>query len=182
MPEDDDLVLNVGDQTASLADIAGINMDDIEEVRRFVFPRMIARWKIVESKLTVMKQKDTKVAVANWQFECMEPLAFANAEDESRAESFVGKKHMEGIKFIDTDPKETLGRIKAFMSDTGFKGAGVLQELLQQFVDLEFIGRISVNADANDPDKKYNNFQLQFGDWKVAAIKEDGTPAKDMKL
>lgn len=182
MAEDDDLVLNVGDQTASLADIAGIAMDEIEEVRRFVFPRMIARWKIGKAELVVMKQKDTKVAVANFHFECMEPVAFADAADETRAESFVGKKHIEGIKFIDADPKDTLGRIKAFMVDTGFKGSGTLQELLQQFADTEFIGRISVNPDPNDPDKKYNNFQLQFGDWKVAAVGDDGKAKKEMKL
>lgn len=170
---EDDLVLNVGDQDVSLADLAGIPMDDVEEVRRFTFPRMVARWKVLKAELCALTQKDKKVAAVNFQFECKEPMAFANTEDESRSESIIGKKHMEAIKFIDADPKDTVGRIKAFMVDCGFKGSGSLQELLNEFADIEFVGKISVNPDPNDPDRKYNNLQLQFGDWKVTPVGSD---------
>ncbi len=173
MSDEDDLVLNVGGESVTLAQIAGVNMDDVEEVRRFLFPTMVARWEVDKAELGVIRQSGKNVVAVKFQFKCKEPIAFGKPEDESKADSLIGKLTGEPIKFIDIEAADTFGRIKAFMADCGFKGSGSLTELLNGFVGTEFIGKVALTPDPNDTDKHYNNMYLQFGDWRVAPIGSD---------
>ncbi|KKM82146.1 hypothetical protein LCGC14_1322560 [marine sediment metagenome] len=170
MPElDDGVLLNIGDAQVSLAQLAGIPMDDVEEVRRFVFPAMIARWRVEGAKLTIFGAGDKKEAAVQMEFKCREPLKFVDQTDESKADKLVGKKHSEAFLFRG-DPMETIGRVKAFMSDCGFRGTGQLQELLNGFQGYEFKGKLTITSSANDPDRKFNNLGLNFGEWKVSPV------------
>jgi len=161
---DTDLMLDVGGEQVSLADIAGVNMDDVAEVRGSTFPAGAFKFAVDTAKLAVMgKDKDAKAGI-QFKFKCTDVLSLVDTSKD--ADAIIGKFHVETC-FL-TDPMEGLGRAKAFMADTGYKGAGSLQQVLEGFAGHEFKSVITNRPDKNDKDIIYANIGLNIGRWKVA--------------
>lgn len=157
-------MLEIDGQQVSLADIAGINMDDVAEVRSTVTAAGAMQFKVKEMKLdTVDTQKGTK-AVVNVALEITNVITLL--DDTLNAEDIIGKTHNE--TFWITNPVDDIGRVKAFMTDSGFQGSGTLQELMEGFTDHEFLGVIKHKRDKNDADKIYAN--LDRGKGKVQPL------------
>ncbi len=161
---DEDLMLEVGGEQVSLAQLAGVNMDDVAEVRGSTFAAGAFKFAVDIAKLAVMGKGNDAKAGVQFKFKCTDVLSLVDASKD--AETIIGKFHTETC-FL-TDPMEGLGRTKAFMADTGFKGSGSLQTLLEGFVGHEFKCVITNNADKNDKDIIYANIGLNIGRWKVA--------------
>ncbi len=162
--EDDDLMLNVGGESVSLADIAGVNMDDVAEVRGTTFPGGTFKFVTEEAKLTVVGPKDDRKPGIQFAFKCTD--VFSLTDSAKDADSVIGKKHNE-ICFL-TDPLEGLGKAKAFMADVGYSGKGKLDVMLEGFKGHEFKAQIKQRVDKNDKDVIYANIGLNIGRWKVA--------------
>lgn len=163
---DQDMMLDVAGQQVSLADIAGINMDDVAEVRGSTFPAGAFKLVVDYAKLAVMGRDDDKKAGIQFKFKCSDVLSLIDTSKD--ADTIIGKFHVETC-FL-KDPMEGLGRTKAFMADAGFKGTGSLQELLAAFVGHEFKCVITNSPDRNDKDIIYANIGLNIGRWKVAPV------------
>ena len=166
MSEQDDLMLDVGGEQVSLADIAGVNMDDVAEVRGTTFPAGAFKFVVEEAKLAVVGQAEKKKAGIQFKFKCSDVMTLVDSNKV--AEDVIGKFHVETC-FL-TDPMEGLGRAKAFMADTGYKGSGTLQQLLEGFAGHEFKSVITNRPDKNDKDLIYANIGLNIGRWKVAGV------------
>ncbi len=169
MSDEQDLLLEIGGESVSLADIAGIDMDNIAEVRTSLFPAGGFKLKVEIAKLDIFGSGQDKKAAVSFKFKCIDVLALADTA--LSANDVIDKFHQEPIML--TDPVEGLGRTKAFMADTGFKGSGKLHELLAGFVGTEFNTRITHRPDKNDKSRIYSNIGLNIGNWKVvpAAVK-----------
>ncbi len=148
----EEIMLDIDGEQHSLADIAGLDTSEIEEVRGFIFPKGLFTWKVVESELNVRQAKGIDTAVIAHKLECVDCIAIA--EDLDAAE-IVGKNYVE--TFWLGDIKEGLGQNKAFMVDSGFTGSGVLQELLNAFAGHEFNAKVKLKPDANDKSIIYAN-------------------------
>lgn len=166
---EDDLMLEVGGQSVSLAEIGNVDMDGVAEVRGVTFPAGAFQLAVETAKLGIVGSgKDRKPAVM-FEFNCRNVIALTDSEVDAAV--VIGKTHREACLL--TDPMEGLGHVKAFMADTGFKGSGSLQELLEAFKGTEFLTRITNNPDKNDTSRIYANIGLNFGRWKVAPVGED---------
>ncbi len=169
---DDDLMLDVGGESVSLADIAGVNMDDVAEVRGTTFPSGTFQFVTEEAKLAVVGQNENRKPGIQFSFKCTDVLSLTDSAKD--ADSVIGKLHNE-MCFL-TEPLEGLGKAKAFMSDTGYKGQGRLDAILEGFKGHEFKCKITQRADRNDKDVIYANIGLNIGRWKVAPV--DGSLEK----
>lgn len=164
--ENSDMMLEVGGEQVSLAEIAGVDMDDVAEVRGSTFAAGAFKFIVDDAKLAVMgKDKDAKAGI-QYKFKCSDVLSLVDSSKDANA--IIGKFHVETC-FL-TDPMEGLGRAKAFMADTGYKGSGKLEEVLDGFKGHEFKCVITNRADKNDKDIIYANIGLNIGRWKVAPV------------
>lgn len=160
----EDTMVLVGDEEVGLMDIAGLEMDDVQEYRLQVTPAGKYHWRIVESKLdhlNVRRDKDgdpqDKVEKPVIQFELEAQNCFALVDDKLDPSNFVGQKHTE--TFFITDPQKDLGRVKAFLVDIGLEGKGTLQSLLDTAHGMEFVSDVTNRPDKNNPDFIYANLK-----------------------
>lgn len=148
-------------QQVSLLDLAGLNMDQIAEVRGFpVPPEGVAEWKITGGEVGTGEFNDKaaggKVKRPYVQFICT-AQAYRTVKDPSlNPADLVGIEHRE--RFIIKDVLKDLGRAKSFMVDVGQTGSGTLEQLVHNCVGLEFVAAMKHTADQNDKDRKFANF------------------------
>ncbi len=163
-----DLLLEIGGESVSLAELAGIDMDNVAEVRTSLFPAGAFKLKVEDAKLDIFGSGQDKKAAIAFKFKCTDVLALTDTS--LQANDVIDKFHSEPIML--TDPIEGLGRAKAFMADAGFKGNGKLQELLAGFIGTEFKTRITHRPDKKDTSRIYSNIGLNIGNWKVVSADE----------
>jgi len=165
-------MLDVGGTSVSLADIAGINMDEIEEARYSSFPGGMVQLKCEKAALDV-RGTDPKFGIIKLDFVCTNVHSLVDPNES--AEKTIGKHHFEDVFIVggnltQVDTAERIGYLKAFMHDTGFKVQGSLGELLQSYVGHEFIGVTKKKPRKDDPDLFNTNIGIGFGQWKVAPL------------
>ncbi len=163
---DEDLMLDVGGEQVSLADIAGVNMDAVAEVRGTTFPDGAFKFEVEEAKLTVVGSKEDRKPGIQFIFKCTDVIALTDSKVD--ADSVIGKKHQE-LLFL-TEPMEGLGKAKAFMADVGYKGQGKLDAMLEGFKGHELKAVIKQRADKNDNSIIYANIGLNIGRWKAVSV------------
>lgn len=150
----------------SVADIANISMDGIDEVRQTRFPKGIFLWKVhKDSALTTRMakdketQKDVNRAIINIVCECVGVQAFADpSAEDARPEKWIGKNYFENFWLKPEDPQEAIGQFKAFAADIGVSGAGYsLQTLIDACKDMVFIAKIVHRRNQDDEDNPFVN-------------------------
>lgn len=154
---DDDLntLVNIGGgNTVSLADIAGIDMEGVKEVRFTLFPIGSYEWKALPGELLTIGEGEDAKAMVRFPLECVSVFAIQEGEV---AEEAISKKHTQGFQIKTMDD---LGRAKAFLVDAQFKGSGKLSELLAEFEGHVFKGNIKHTKDKNDKEKIYANIEF----------------------
>lgn len=165
-------MVTVGTDQVSLADIAGINMDTVQEVRFEVMPIGNYLWKgDSETGIKVVDQKqkgtDTTIKVGVIQIigevvECygaiMKDATGAIMENPPLGD-LVTRKHQEAFFIKDA---KAIGRAKALLKDAGIKVDGrQLQECLADFAAGHlFRAPIRQQKDKDDADKVYAHFDL----------------------
>lgn len=147
--------VQIGDEMVSLSDLAGISMDEFQEVRGFGLPRGVFHFMIKSGKLLSLGDANKPAA----QFECEVQKVLELAEpDGVDVNTLVSKVHNE--TFFITDPAEDIGRIKAFLADVGAIAANVsLEDALTNAVGCQFVGQIMRIKDKKDPDREYINLK-----------------------
>lgn len=171
-----DELLNVvvGDETqaASLDDIAGVDMNDVEEYRGGEpTPEGVFEWRIKGAEMGTKEVNDKdegKVNRAVVLFE-LEAIACRQCKDTGLDPAqLVGTEHNE--MFFIKDLAKDLGRLKAFMQDMGLQGAGPLKDLLAGAQGHEFVAAIRHRKDKNDASRVYANI-----DFKTVSPMNTGT-------
>ena len=140
----------------SLAELAEIDVTQVDEIRFEILPKMTAIWKVVDCKLEAIG-KDEKPAI---QVTC-QPTAVIAVVDEAYKDQetwpkLLEKKHNENF-FV--KEAEDVGRFKAFAIDLGIgipgKDAGEkipLATLMEAVKSIqEFPGRIDHRPSKKDP-------------------------------
>jgi len=156
MSEDLDTMVNLtgSESQVSLADIAGIDMTDVKEVRFENLPIGSYEFKSEPGELSSIGEgEDAKALI---RFPLIVTAVYAVSEGVDAA-IIVGKKHSQGFQI---KTMEDLGRAKAFLVDAGFKGTGQLQELLTAFEGHVFRANIKHTRDKNDKDRIFANIDF----------------------
>lgn len=148
---------------ATLAELAGLNLDDIAEKRMFGFPRGIFSWEVMqeEDSLPHLEAINGKPA-AVVQFSCID-VHSVNPQDKAEipngdVNTLIGKRHREAFFF---SKLEDIGFLKAFINDVGGAKVGTFGERLRSLGGLRFTAPIVKRKDKNDSDKTYTNIDRQ---------------------
>lgn len=144
--------IEMEDQEFSLADIAGLDAAEIQEVRFEVLPAGVYVFRGVSAKLEDTTNRDDErriVMVA--KFEVVEVKSVIDREfksEEAKAE-LVGKTHTEKFYVVPAKAAEGLGLIRAFIGDIGLGNEGPFggvegsePGIIDGLVDHEFTAKI----------------------------------------
>ena len=179
MSEENNQVL-IGDETVDLAQLAGVDMTELQEVRSMVLPAGQMLFKVLDAKLEAKEVADRRdeaeegakinKPVISFELEVMDCMALV--KDDIEPGSVVGRKHHNSIWI--TDIKTELGRAKAFLADIGVNCAGGLKDLLTEAHGIEFVSDVTNTKDKNDPDRIYANLKntMTVADWQAKQSEE----------
>ena len=152
-------VKNEGEEIElGLADIAGIDMNEVAEFEGFeATPKGLYDWEVKDAGLDTVETQNGNKGIIYFDLEATNCHALIN--DDRDPESMVGTKHRETI-FIG-DVAKSVGQAKAIMTNSGFVGKGKLDEMLDAFCGHAFTAPIKQRKDKNDTDKVYANLVIK---------------------
>ena len=142
-------------------DILGIEMEDVEEYRAGPFPIGVMQWRIKTAELTKVDAGTPKVPRACFVL-AMECTNVVSVKDNAiNTAQLIGRVHNERIFVIDL--QRAIGEFKAFCNDVGLQEAGLVPDLLNRLVGLEFQAPISHQQNRDNPERPYVNLNRDKG-------------------
>lgn len=151
----------------SLADLAELDVSDIEEVRFTNLPAGIFGWEVKESELKEYEKDGETKYKAEIELEVIEVKAIVPTpgEEKPTPESLIGKRHIERL-VVDpaSGPEETakaIGRIRAWVTDVGMDSKGKLGDIVKNLKGHTFVSKGSRRPDKNDKTQSWFRLQLE---------------------
>lgn len=149
-------------EAMTLAGIADLDMNEVEEVRFEALPNCLAKFTIEKVEMDEGENGDGDPYVAimvNCKVvECMQVL---DKKWEGDPESLEGKGYTERFYIPMADPEKRtkgLGRFKAFFVDTGAEPEdSTVQALMEALVETEFVATVGVRKNKDNPDQVFNS-------------------------
>jgi hypothetical protein len=150
-------------QEFSLADLADLDVSEVEEIRFESLPPGAFGFKVATAQMIEKPNRDGENRfVAEFGFEVVEVKAIVRKGIEP--ESLIGKKHTERLYIVPTEGPQKLaegiGRIRAFVADLGLNNEGKLGEIVANAVDHTFYGKIIERTNKDDPSQKFPSLRL----------------------
>lgn len=153
--EEESFAVKGSDAMMSLADLGDIDLNDssIAEVRSVLFPQGVFDFEFNgEGGIKTVGKDDTARPLIWLDAKC---VAVHSAPEVEKAEGdlndIIDKTHEFGF-YISEDLMEALGRMKAFVVDTGFTGELKLGQAAATLQGHRFTCRIKHKANKNDKD------------------------------
>lgn len=149
--------------TLSLADLADLDVSDVEELRFENLPAGVYDFEVLDAKLEEGTNKDgDKRFTAIFEFKVLECKAVIKPGVDR--ESLKDKKHTEKFYLEPSKPAEdtakTIGRIRAFVTDMGCESAGKLGAIVGDTKGHIFSGKIKDQPDKDDKSIVYARMSL----------------------
>ncbi len=140
----------------SLADIAGLDAAEIQEVRFTTLPAGLYRFRGISAVFEdTTNRDDERRVVLKVQVEVAEVKSVIDREYKTQEakDELIGKKHTEKFYVVPEKAAEGLGLIRAFIGDIGLGNEGPFggvegsdPGIVDQIVDHEFDGRIKAGT------------------------------------
>lgn len=148
----------------SLADLAGIDVSGIEEVRYSTLPAGGFGFEVTGADLGEDEKDGERRFYAKFDLKVNEVKTVIDPEAAKDKESLVGKAHSERF-FIDPtktekEVQEAIGRIRAFITDIGMDSAGTLGDVVRNTKGHIFVGKIIKQKDKADKSIEYARLKL----------------------
>ena len=176
---DESLAIDIGGQNVSLADLADLNLADIEEKRFELLPAGIYRFKNLECKPGVANVEIGGVAAKRPKYTFMAEVVaclHCNQKDYDKdLDKLKKKKHGHNITIMEIP--EDYGRVVAMLIDTGFVSdrsqLGKLDEAVEKFKGFEYEAELIHRPNDRDKDRPFVNVKdgtfKPAGTWQAAA-------------
>lgn len=147
----------------SLADLADIDVSDIEEIRYVQIPAGVYDFEVTKADLAEDEKDGERRFKAEIELKVLE--VHAVLEPNVDKESLVGKLHTERL-FIkpaeeEVKVKEAIGRIRAFVTDIGMDSSGKLGEIVRNCKGHTFKAQGVKQKDRQDPTREYFRLKLE---------------------
>lgn len=151
------------DDGYSLADLADIDISEIEEVRFVSIPAGVYEFEVGDADL----EEDEKDGIRRFK------ISFPNkiVEVKSCLDTKVEKESLVGLEIVERffiDPSKSeqdvakaFGRVKAFIKDIGCDASGKLGDAVRNTKGTVFRSQVTLQADKNDKTKKYPRLKLE---------------------
>lgn len=154
---------------ATLADLAGLSLDDVKEKRGEALPKGCFDFEISSEPpphLAVSGEGDKAKGAAQFKFKVLDVVALSDDDYKGTKDELISKDHFERFFLSDGD---SLGYLKAFLVDLGASSAGKpLKDLLQDCAGLRVRAFIGKRKDKNDSDIVYTN--IVRGKGKIVSL------------
>lgn len=155
---------NMDDEMAdfSLADLADLDVSDVQEIRFESIPAGVYGFKCVAAELTEGTNRDNEQRfIAEMKFEIVEVKAVVKKLPVGESvDKFLGKVQTEKFYIVPEKAPEGIGRIRAALTDMGLNSAGKLGEVVAAAVDHTFYAKITEQKDKDDPSRVYSRLVL----------------------
>jgi hypothetical protein len=167
----------------SLADLAGIDVSDIAEVRYEVLPQMIADFEITEAAFaeSTIKSGDNeghKVFVGKVEMKVLEAKSLLDRvpSGQDKAEYLEGlrdKTYSENLRIkpgisVGENAQEhqarlakEMGKVRAFVNDVGGEWGANIVEAVENLKGVTFTGKIEHKTDKEDKSVKWPRLKLE---------------------
>lgn len=154
-------------QGFTLADLADLDVSDIEEVRFTSLPAGVFGWEVKEAELKEYEKDGETKYKAEIELEVIEVKAIVPAPGETKPtpESLMGKRHIERLTIDPSAPPEdvqkSIGRIRAWVSDVGMDSKGKLGEIVKNLKGHRFVAKGQRRPDKNDKTQSWFRLALE---------------------
>jgi hypothetical protein len=147
----------------SLADLADIDVSNIEEVRFQSLPAGAYGFEVIDADLGEDEKDGARRFFAKFEMKIIEVKAVVDPNADK--EGLVGKAHTERF-FIKTsegeeETKKAIGRIRAFIADIGMPNTGALGPIVRECKGHTFTGKIKKQKDKEDKSIEYSRLVLE---------------------
>ena len=148
----------------SLADLADLDVSDIDEVRYVKLPAGVYDMEVKQADLHE-DSKDGEIRYkVEFELEIIEVKSTIERTSEEDREKLIGKKHTERFFIKPAEEKDkieaAIGRIRAFIADMGCNSAGQLGGIVRDTVGHTFTTKIVMQKDRNDKSIEYARLRL----------------------
>lgn len=151
----DPLAGAIPENELSLAELASLNLGDVESVRFESLPTGIYIFEVKECSLT--RKGDENVPVITVNSEVLEVDAMISVPEGKTEDSFVGKSHVDQF-WLRSNDLDGIGRFRAFAQDVGLgECAAKLGEVLGALEGHRFKGQIRHRKSKHDPSVVFAN-------------------------
>lgn len=158
--------VKVGEDTVTLADLAGITLDDIAEKRGESLAKGFYDFEVDAEEpphLMIINADSDKAKIAvKFKFKVLDVVSVSDPDFSGQPTDLIGKNHFETFFLAGGDIKadEALGYLKAFMKDIGAANTGKpLKDLLTDCAGIRFSAPIGKRKNPNDTDQVFTNIQ-----------------------
>ena len=146
----------------SLADLADIDVSNIEEVRFSTLPLGVFGFEVQEAELSEHEKDGERRFKAVFPCKVIEVKTVLEANVDK--ESLNGKLHTEQF-FInpqdsEEDVQKSIGRIRAFVTDIGMDSRGKLGDIVRNTKGHVFTAKTAKQKDKNDKSIEYTRLKL----------------------
>lgn len=157
--------LDDGTGNFSLADLADLDVSDIEEIRFVSLYSGVYDFVVDTAELKEDTRDDKRVFIAEFGLKIAEVHAILepNITAEQR-EKMVDKVHTQKFIIRPTESQEDvlkqIGRVRAFITDIGQDSAGKLGDIVRNAKGHAFKATITKSKDRQDPTREFTNLKL----------------------
>lgn len=164
----DDVVDQVEDTTMefSLADLAGVDATDIQEVRFELVPQGVFEFQGTKASFDEIETDDGKVFVLSLEMQVVEVKAVVDRG--VNRDELPGKKHIEKRWIRPAEAADGIGKVRAFYADIGLPNIGPLggvegqpEGFVDGFVGHVFTGKILHKVRKSDKSMKDARLQIE---------------------
>lgn len=128
---------DVGGEMLSLAELAGVNLDDVPEV---TFQNLPAGLYLFEGLSPTFKRYgEDEVPKVGFPAKVIEAMEIANLPEGKELADYADKTHTELLK---VDDMEAIGRLRVFVKEMGLPNGGELLDCINRPEGHRFLGRI----------------------------------------
>lgn len=152
-----DAVIIMDGEKVTLADLTGVNLDEVKELRGASFPKGNFIWEVDSEnapKLAIIGEGDKAKGAVVFAAKCIEVVNVNDPEFTGDQNELIGKVHRETFFLTTVDG---LGYLKAFFKDIGAPYSPNMKDLLAGAVGTRFSAPIGKRKDKDDADKIYTN-------------------------
>jgi hypothetical protein len=148
----------------SLADLADLDVSEIEEIRFETLPQGVYEFEVVSAKLEEGANKEgEKRFWAIWEYKVVAVKSVLQAGVDK--ESLVGKKHGDKLWINPAKPQDevskAIGRIRSHVTDMGCDSAGKLGDIVKNTDGHIFTAKVRHQVDKDDKSVVYARTQLE---------------------
>ena len=149
----------MADQEFSLADLSGLDVSEIAEIRFEQLPAGIYDFIIRNPELSEGTNGDgDKIFYMSAKCEVEDVVNLLEGGDP---EKIKGKIHNHRQNIEPSDAETGIGRIRAFATDVGVDSTGTLGDVVERLKDHRFRAKIVLQKDRTDPSIQYARLRFE---------------------